>query len=88
MEVDLRNLSVAQQIIVLKNLRQGAAAWLMGLSPRSMRNHREIPRRENGRYDSRKLLFCRATAASRKHQDKIIEKDLKLASALRAASAS
>ena len=87
MEAELTTLNGAQQIVVLKSLRQSAAAYLLGLSTRSMRNHSEIPRHANGRYDARALLCFRSAVASRGHTGKITE-DLKLAANLRAASAS
>lgn len=63
MKADLRKLNGAQQVVVLKSLRQSAAAYLLGLSPRSMRNHPEIPRCADGRYDAKTLLDSRADAS-------------------------
>ncbi len=86
MEADLLNLNAAQQVVVLRSLRQIVAAFMLGLSPRSMRNHHEIPRCANGRYDARELLRFRSAVASSKHPDKIT-KDLKLALDMQDASA-
>lgn len=86
MEADLRKLNGAQQIVVLKTLRQNAAAYLLGLSPRSVRNHPEIPRGADGRYDAKSLLSYRSTASQRDPNE--IAEDLMRQQDLRSASAS
>lgn len=53
---DLAKLTGAQQIEVLKNLTQQGAAFLLGLSPRCLRDHPESPRSADGTYDARALL--------------------------------
>ena len=45
----------AENIEVLKNLDQQSAAYLVGLSPRTLRDHPEIPREQDGSYDARQL---------------------------------
>ena len=46
----------AENIEVLKNLDQQSAAYLVGLSPRTLRDHPEIPRAPDGSYDARQLV--------------------------------
>ena len=53
---DVAKLTGAQQIEVLKNLSQQAAAFLLGVSARTLRDHPDAPRCEDGAYDARTLL--------------------------------
>ena len=53
---DLTKLTAVEQIRVLENLTQAAAARLVGVSPRTLRDHPEIPQTPAKRYDARDLL--------------------------------
>lgn len=55
-QATLEGLSGAEQIIVLKSLKQQSAAWLLNLTARSLRDHVEVPRHADGHYDARELL--------------------------------
>ena len=50
-----------QQILVLQNLSQAAAAWLVGTDGRTLRDHAEIPRDEAGKYNAQDLLAWSAS---------------------------
>jgi len=45
-----------QQIRVLKNLNQQAAAWMLGCTARALRDWPDAPRNENGTYPARELV--------------------------------
>lgn len=49
-------LSAADQVAVLSSLGQTAAAHLVGITPRSLRDRRDVPRNENGTYNARALV--------------------------------
>ena len=49
-------LTGTEQIAVLQSLNQQAAAWLLNLNGRSLRDRPDIPRNVNGEYDARRLL--------------------------------
>ena len=49
-------MSTADEIKVLGSLSQGAAAWLLGISPRSLRDRNTLPRNPDGTYDAREVL--------------------------------
>ena len=49
-------LTAPQQVQVLKNLKQQAAAHVLGISPRSLRDRPEIPRDDDGCFDIHDLL--------------------------------
>ena len=53
---DVAKFTAAQQIDVLRNLSQQSAAFLLGMSSRTLRDHPAAPRRANGTYDARTLL--------------------------------
>lgn len=55
-EQELACLTGAQQITVMENLTQQAAAWLVGATARTVRDHVEIPRDSAGRYSAQNLL--------------------------------
>ncbi len=44
------------QIEVMQGLRQGAAAWLIGLSARKLRDRTDAPRNKDGTYNAQELL--------------------------------
>ena len=52
----LSKLSGSEQVEVLKGLAQPAAAWLVGMAARSLRDHADVPRTDDGRYDARELV--------------------------------
>ena len=45
-----------QQIAMMRGLRQQAAAALIGISARALRDHVDAPRREDGTYDALELV--------------------------------
>jgi hypothetical protein len=45
-----------QQIAAMQRLSQQSAAWLLECSPRTLRDHPEIPRAADGSYDARELV--------------------------------
>ncbi len=53
---DVAKLTGAEQIAVLRSLNQQAAAFLLGVSARTLRDHPDAPRGEGGQYDARTLL--------------------------------
>ena len=57
-------LTNSQQVEALQRLGQGAAAWLIGVASRTIRDFVEIPRGENGVYDARDLLKFAVDRAS------------------------
>lgn len=50
------DLGPAGEIAVMERLSQQAAAWLLGFSPRSLRDHPEIKRNPDGTYNGRELV--------------------------------
>lgn len=55
-QATLEGLSGAEQIVVLKSLKQQGAAWLLNVTARTLRDHPEVPRNSDGSYDARELL--------------------------------
>ena len=55
-QATLDGLSGAEQIAVLKRLKQQTAAWLLGMTARTLRDHPEVPRNSDGSYDAWELL--------------------------------
>jgi len=45
-----------EQVAAMKSLTQSAAAWLVGVSPRALRDHPDIRRSGDGTYDATDLL--------------------------------
>ena len=70
----------AAEIAVLERLSQPAAAWLAGVSPRTLRDHPEIRRAPDGSYDARDVLaFARGPGRLPELNDDQIEKLLTIA---------
>lgn len=56
-KVDLTKLTAHQQIAVLRTLTQQAAAFLIGMSARALRDNPNVPRAtDDGRYDAKGLF--------------------------------
>lgn len=55
-QATLEGLSGAEQIVVLKSLKQQGAAWLLNVTARTLRDHPEVPRNSDGNYDARELM--------------------------------
>lgn len=51
-QATLEGLSGAEQIVVLKSLKQQGAAWLLNVTARTLRDHPEVPRNSDGSYDA------------------------------------
>ncbi len=74
-ETELKGLSVAQEIAVLKRLSQGAAAWLLDVTSRTIRDHSGIPRAVDDSYDGQALLtWARSRQKAAKLRDDEIER--------------
>ncbi|MBI1348799.1 hypothetical protein GC163_21205 [bacterium] len=74
------NTGPAAEIAVLERLSQPAAAWLAGVSPRTLRDHPEIPRHTDGTYDARDVVsFARGPAKLPEMDDDQLEQLLCIA---------
>lgn len=51
-----KSTSVADQIQKMERLAQGSAAWLFGISPRTLRDRQTAPRNSDGTYDAAALV--------------------------------
>ncbi|MFH1268665.1 MAG: hypothetical protein ABIK89_23310 [Planctomycetota bacterium] len=51
-----QKLTAPEQVKVLQGLSQAAAAWLVGLAPRTFRDHLDAPRDTDGTYNAAELL--------------------------------
>ena len=56
--------TASELIDQMRALPQSAAAWLLGIRARTIRDHPEIPRQDNGRFDARDLVKWSAVRAS------------------------
>ena len=45
-----------EEIKGLQSLSQRAAAWLLGVSPRSLRDYVDLPRNDDGTYNAREVI--------------------------------
>lgn len=72
-QATLAGLSGAEQIVVLKSLKQQGAAWLLNVTARTLRDHPEVPRNSDGSYDARALLTSglQTTALPEVHPDEV-----------------
>ncbi len=72
-QATLEGLSGAEQIVVLKSLKQQGAAWLLNVTARTLRDHPEVPRNSDGSYDARELLTSglQTTALPEAHPDEV-----------------
>jgi hypothetical protein len=51
-----KELTAAEQLAELSRLRPAAAAALLGIAPRTLRDRLDLPRADGGRYDARELF--------------------------------
>lgn len=51
-----RKATIREQIDVMRSLGQGAVAWLLGVSVRTVRDTQSIPRNKDGSYDAADVL--------------------------------
>ena len=49
-------MTASDQVKVLQSLSQGATAWLLGVSPRALRDRPTLPRNPDGTYDAQQVL--------------------------------
>jgi hypothetical protein len=72
MAANPQKMTNAAQIAILGGLSQAAAAWLVGLSCRSLRDNPGVPRAAGGSYDGQALVkwaVARADASARQARD-------------------
>jgi hypothetical protein len=60
-----KELTAAEQLAELSRLRPAAAAALLGIAPRTLRDRADIPRADGGRYDARELFVAAAGKVER-----------------------
>ncbi|OHB71977.1 MAG: hypothetical protein A2V70_18145 [Planctomycetes bacterium RBG_13_63_9] len=51
-------MTAAEEIKVLEHLSQGALAWLLNVSPRTIRDYHDLPRDGDGRYDGQAAVLA------------------------------
>ncbi len=70
-------LSAPEQVHVVQNLKQQAAAFLAGVSARTLRDHPQIPRHRDGSYDGRQIVkWAKSRVAMDDVDDTILERIL------------
>ncbi len=70
----------AAEIATLEGLTQQTAAWMLGVTPRSLRDHPEIRRNADGSYDARELIaFARSQGQLPRLTDEQFETALQIA---------
>lgn len=58
---DLAKLTGAEQIVVLQQLKQQAAAWMLGVNSRSVRDMTTLRRADGKYYNARDVVACAAS---------------------------